>query len=51
MERSLTPKDNKTQNSDFVVLTPIIDNHDNGRLKRGMCRLTRHNPQTEQKNS
>ena len=28
-----------------LVLTPITANHNNGRVKRGMCGLTRHNPQ------
>ena len=41
----LIPKDNIISNSDFVVLTPITFYHNKGRLKRGMCGLTRHNPQ------
>ena len=36
---------NRTQNSDFVVLTPITANHNNGSLKVGICGLTLYSPQ------
>ena len=36
-------------NSDFVLLTTITANHD--KVERGMCILTRHKPQAEQKKS
>ena len=42
LERSLTPKDNITQNSDFVELTPITANHKMEGCKGEMCGLTRH---------
>ena len=45
LERLLTPKDNITTNSDFVVLIPLTANHNNGRLKRGKCGLTQQDPQ------
>ena len=51
LELSLTPKDNIKPNSDSVVLEPITASRNNGRLKRGMCILTRHKPQAEQKKS
>ena len=37
LERSLTPKDNITSNSDFVVLKPISNDMIAGRFERGMC--------------
>ena len=37
LERSQTPRDIITSNSNCVVLTPITANHKNGRLKIGMC--------------
>ena len=40
LEHSLSPKDNRIPNSDSVELTPITANHNNERLKKGMCRLT-----------
>ena len=51
LELSLTPKDNIKPNSDSVALEPITASRNNGRLKRGMCILTRHKPQAEQKKS
>ena len=44
LERPLTPKDNVTQNSDCVVLTPITANHNNGRLKRVSLRINPAQP-------
>ena len=45
---TLTPKDNITQNSYFVDLIPITANHNNARLKKGMCGLTRNNSRYKQ---
>ena len=45
LERSRTPKDEITPNSEFVVSSSVTANHINGRTKRGMRGLTRQNPQ------
>ena len=37
LERSLTTKRQYNTKFRFVVSTPITTNHNNGRLKRGMC--------------
>ena len=40
LERSRTPKDVTTPNSEFVVSSSITANHINGRSKRGMRGLS-----------
>ena len=40
----------RSPNSEFVLLTPITVNHNNGRLKREILGLTMHNPVTHSTN-